>query len=180
MKNLANRTLLLSIVALLLMLPSYSQQIAATSKSATDTLRHYVELRLHWANWQQYSQFITWPDEPSWDCWWVATDHSISAPVGNGDRVVIPVTYQRLGLYCADFQFQFKSTTDTVRYELLRKNGVWRIDGPVPDYPYLQWQVLADWLAKISTDKEEPTERNEQARTALATLTSAVGAGKCR
>ncbi len=152
----------------------YSQRTSATPKTPTDTLRHYINLRLQWADWSEYSRFITWPDEPGWDCWWVARGYSVNRAVGSRDRVVIPVSYSRLGLFCVNFDFESNPKAETVRYELVRRGGVWKINGPVPDYPYLQWQVLRDWSAKQITDEQQLPERKKDAQNALDALAAAA------
>jgi hypothetical protein len=65
--------------------------------TAESTLREYVNARLRWAEWKDYSQFITWPDEPGWDCWWVTNAHHFGNAILHGSDLVVPVTYARLG-----------------------------------------------------------------------------------
>ncbi len=92
-------------VIMLLVLGSGAAAYAQSSKrrdTAEATLRQYIDLRLSWADWKEYSKFITWPDEPGWDCWWVAKEYSVGQSLKRGARVVVPVTYSRLGLFCAD------------------------------------------------------------------------------
>lgn len=67
---------------------------------AAQTLRRYIQLRLRDADWQEYSKFIAWPDEPGWDCKWVVSKDKIGAPRVKGQTIVIPVAYSRLGLFC--------------------------------------------------------------------------------
>ena len=74
-----------SVLALLLavvaahQLVNHSESIFAAARpqaSAAETLRKYVELRLHNADWKDYSRLVTWPDKrkslsfsdwPHWD-----------------------------------------------------------------------------------------------------------------
>jgi hypothetical protein len=91
--------------------------------SADAILREYVEARLRWADWKDYSRFITWPDEPGWDCWWVAKDCRIGKATRGVAKSVIPVAYSRVGLFCADFELQAKPKAETIYYVLVRKGG---------------------------------------------------------
>ncbi len=175
MKSIFSVAIILSVVAAFSFAQaSFSRYSPANQESAEGTLRQYVELRLRWADWKEYSKFITWPDEPGWDCWWVASNYIFGHGVKRGDDVVVPVTYRRLGLFCANFQFESKPKTDTVRYKMVRQAGVWKVDGPIPDYPYLNLQVLRDWLANIAANNDEIAERRADARKALQILPSAA------
>jgi hypothetical protein len=63
--------------------PSWGQQSTPSMKSqdeALQTLRRYLELRLHNADWKDYSKFVTWPDEPGWDCNWVVSAYDLGTP----------------------------------------------------------------------------------------------------
>jgi hypothetical protein len=146
---------------------SGEQSAPADPKSV---LWQYVELRLRWADWKDYSQFITWPDEPGWDCWWVADAHHVGQEVAKKSKVFIPVTYNRIGLYCADDQFRANLKKETVNYEMLKKKGKWKVNGPVPDYPYISKAALRDWLNKSTQDSSESAERKEQAQEVLKAL----------
>jgi hypothetical protein len=163
--------MLLLTVLLVPRIPARAQ--GSPPATADDTLRQYVELRLRWAEWKDYSRFITWPDEPGWDCWWVAKNYRIGSAVHKGARSVIPVTYARLGLFCADFQLDSHPRTETIHYELVRKGGMWKVDRPVPDYPYISAMALEGWLTKIIADTKETSERRTQAQHALEELTAA-------
>jgi hypothetical protein len=147
-----------------------SQPQSRISNSAENVLREYVEARLRWADWKEYSRFITWPDEAGWDCWWVATDYRIGKTVRNGANTIIPVTYRRLGLFCNDFQLQRNPKVEKVNYELVRNGWSWKINGPIPDYPYISVRALDGYLRKEILDPSETTERKTQARRALEAL----------
>lgn len=142
------------------------------SANAQNSLRSYVELRLQWADWKEYSRFIAWPDEPAWDCWWVAKTYRMGNATTKATRVLIPVTYVRIGLFCADFQFEGKPDTETINYELVRKSGAWKVDGPIPDYPYISEQALYKSLTNTIADEKESTERKVKARKVLKAITS--------
>lgn len=164
-------------IVLLLVLGSSSVACAESSKrpdTVEGTLRQYVDLRLGWADWKEYSQFITWPDEPGWDCWWVAKEYSVGQSTKTSARVVIPVTYSRLGLFCADLKFQSKPMNEVIRYELLHRSGGWKVNAPVPDYPYVGWQYLREWLSRIATDEHESAVRREAAHDAARAITEAA------
>ena len=161
-------------IALLLLLfvfvaPDEFAQTQGT-RDAQITLRHYIDLRLNWADWNVYSKFITWPDEPGWDCWWVTTDYVAGQARGNSKRVVIPVTYKRLGMFCVDAQFEPGQMADTVKYELIREHGEWKIDGPTPDRPYVGLHAVRNNLSKTISDASESPERRAKARDALALI----------
>jgi len=71
--------LLLAVVAAHQLL-NHSESIFAAARpqaSAAETLRKYVELRLHNADWKDYSRLVAWPDEPGWDCNWVVDKYSV-------------------------------------------------------------------------------------------------------
>jgi hypothetical protein len=121
-----------------------------------------------------YSKFINWPDEPGWDCWWLAKGYRIGPASKDSKRVVIPVTYERVGLFCVDSQFQPEEKEETVRYELVRKQGKWKVDGPTPDYPYVGLSAVKDDLSKTISDAKQPPELRAQARRALASIDKLV------
>ena len=144
--------------------------VAQQEQGAEQTLRHYIELRLNWADWKDYSRFITWPDEPGWDCWWVAKGYEVGKVAVRRNTATIPVTYSRVGRFCADFQLEIQSQSETIVYELIHQRGRWKINGPVPDYPYISQDALAKWLAQRSSDPKESETLREQARQTLQKL----------
>jgi hypothetical protein len=141
-----------------------------TKPSATTTLRHYIELRLRWADWKEYSPLITWPDEPGWDCWWVAKGYRVDRATTRGSKTVIPVTYTRLGLLCANPEFEPKPKVETIPYELVRSDESWKVVGPVPDYPYVGLETAREWLRKAIADPAQTNDRRQQARKSLELL----------
>ena len=74
-----------------------SQPKETVAGSALGTLRHYMEMRLHSASWDEFAQYITWTEEPGWDCFWVSGGYQVGEESNRGGRVIIPVTYSRLG-----------------------------------------------------------------------------------
>ena len=140
-----------------------------TPKSPTEALRHYIELRLQWADWTEYSQLVAWPDEPGWDCWWVAKHYSIGTAERRNGHAVIPVTFGRLGLYCENLTFEPERKADNTRYEMVRQRGRWKVNGPIPDYPYVGWEAVGDVLRdKIAKGKD--VEQQQTAQQALRAL----------
>jgi hypothetical protein len=166
--SLAGIALLLAFSSVLL-----HAQEKTTSITATTTLRRYVDLRLRWADWDEYSPLITWPDEPGWDCWWVAKDYRLRRTKTHTSKTPVPVTYTRLGLFCVGSKFEPNPKVETIAYELVRRNGAWKIDGPIPDYPYVGLLTVRKSLEKTIADSDETNENKEQARKSLK-LFSAV------
>ena len=85
--------LLLAVVSARQLL-NQSESIFAAARpeaSAAETLRKYVELRLHNADWKDYSKLVTWPDEPGWDCNWVVDKYSVGTERKRGPITVVPV-----------------------------------------------------------------------------------------
>lgn len=124
------------------------------------TLSHYLQLRLQDAKWEVYSQLITWPDEPSWDCKWVAEKYEIGKPKRTEKgRAIIPVIVKRLGLYCIDFSFSPDQKEVTINYELIKSPSGWKIDEPIPDYPDIGADTLKESLAASAESSKEPPER---------------------
>ena len=137
----------------------------ATTKSqdaAARALRSYVQMRFENADWKKYSKLTTWPDEPSWDCKWVVQKYEVGVPTAAREGVVIPVIYQRLGLYCYDFEFKPERKTVTINYELVKDDRGWRVNGPVPDYPDISAYVLLKSLRSSSTNARELPDRRAQ------------------
>jgi hypothetical protein len=163
-----------NIFVLIVLCISAGDTFAQSMDSAVTTLRDYVDTRLRWSDWKQYSRFITWSDEPGWDCWWVAVDRSIGHGVRQDSDVLVPVTYSRLGLYCADFSFRKGKKNQVVRYRLVRRQNDWKVSGPMPDYPDISWTALKTWLEKTATNNQESVERRQQATNAIRQIGAAA------
>jgi hypothetical protein len=168
-----SETLLFLLLLSSLTLQGQSQPQRVRTPSAKDVLRQYVEARLRWAHWKDFSRFITWPDEPGWDCWWVAKDYNIGKVIHGVEKTVITVTYDRLGLFCADLELQAKPGAEPVSYELVKRDGAWKVDSPTPDYPYISARTLVEFLTKTILDPNELPERKTSARRTLEALRAA-------
>ncbi len=152
----------------------HGQSSQQRTSAAADTLHRYIESRLHWTN--DFSTLLTWPSEPAWDCYWVAKEYTLAAPTKHPKKVVIPATYSRVGLYCHDVPFETQLKKETVRYEMVLEDGEWKVNGPIPDYTYVDWQVLQASLHKIAEDEHRAAEDRNLARSTIDALVSAVKA----
>jgi len=124
--------------------------------SARETLQKYIELRLMDSHWKEYSQYITWPDEPSWDCKWVVSNYDIGPSKKQKGKIIIPVVYMRLGLYCVgDEDFNHESKKVTINYELVKNTNGWKINSEISDYPEISADILVIKL-RTSAKKETP------------------------
>lgn len=123
---------------------------------ALNTLRRYIQLRLSNADWAEYSKYIIWPDEPSWDCNWVVRHYTVGTPTNEKNGITIPVSYQRIGLFCYDFDFKDNSADVTVNYELIKDGREWKVNAPIPDYPDIYADKLMNWATKPATLLEPP------------------------
>lgn len=143
---------------------------AQQTASATTTIRHYVDLRLRWADWNEYSPLVTWPDEPWRDCWWVAKDYRLGHATTPASKTLVAVTYTHIGLLCVGSKFELNPKVETISYEMVRRNGAWRVDGPIPDYPYVGLPTARRSLEKTIADPHETNDSKEQARKSLKAL----------
>ena len=174
--------LLLAVVAAHQLL-NHSESIFAAARpqaSAAETLRKYVELRLHNADWKDYSRLVTWPDEPGWDCNWVVDKYSVGTERKRGAITAVPITYQRVGLFCYDFEFTSEPNAVTVNYELVKRTDGWKINSPLPDYPDISAQVLLDLLTSKASSASEPSARQTQFRATARKIAEALAARPVR
>ncbi len=157
-----------SLLFLLCLLPSHFEAKAESSDAPEKALNRYLQLRLQDADWKAYSALITWPDEPSWDCKWVAEKYEIgNSKRSEKDRVIIPVVIKRLGQYCYDFSLSTEPKQVTINYELIKTPDGWKVDEPIPDYP----DIGADALKKsLSASAENPKESADRRARFVATL----------
>lgn len=162
---IVKRTVILAFLAIFALCRTHAEPKANTTDQdqALRTLRHYIALRLRDADWKEYSKFITWPDEPSWDCKWVASRHKVGTPSGNGQEVSIPVVYSRLGVFCYDFDFKPESRVVTLDYKLVKRPSGWKVNAPIPDYPDVGEDVLVKSLDATAGSASEPPERRGKA-----------------
>jgi len=141
------------------------QQVVTSIKgqdTAVETLRHYLQLRLRNADWKDYSKYVTWSDEPSWDCNWVVRNYDIGMPKKGKHNVVVPVVYKRLGLFCYDFDFSPDLKIVTIKYELVKHRSGWKVNAPVPDYPDISADVLIKSLRASAESSSESQDRRAQ------------------
>ena len=127
--------------------------------AAVETLRRYLELRLQNADWNDSSKFITGPDEPSWDCTWVVSKYDFGVPKKRKQNVIVPVVFKRLGLFCYDFEFNPDPKVVTINYELVERQGDWKVNAPIPDYPDISANVLLKSLRASGEDPRESADR---------------------
>jgi hypothetical protein len=166
----------LAYFSLLLVFASVVLQAQEGSSSAA--LKRYIDLRLRWADWNEYSRFITWPDEPAWDCWWVTNGYSIGPAREEAAKTIVPVTYKRIGLYCVDFQFEPSPKVEKISHELVRRGKAWKVDGPIPDHPYVGLRTVRESLEITIADPHEAADRRQQAEKALIKLLTAAADGR--
>jgi hypothetical protein len=142
--------------------------------AAVETLRRYLQLRLRNADWKDYSQFITWPDEPSWDCAWVISKYDIGVPQKGKRNVEVPVAYNRIGLFCYDFEFNPDPKLATINYELVERQGAWKIDAPIPDYPDISADVLLNSLRASSGDPRQSVDHRAKFSATVRKITEVL------
>ena len=127
--------------------------------TAVETLSHYLQLRLQNADWKDYANFITWSDEPSWDCNWVVRNYDLGPSKEENQKAVVSVVYNRLGLFCYDFDFKPGTTVVTIKYELVKQQSGWKVYAPIPDYPDIDSGVLIKMLRVSAENLHESPER---------------------
>jgi hypothetical protein len=150
------------------------QKSSAIRGRAARVLHRYVQLRLQDADWKEYSQLITWPDEPSWDCKWVVAKHEVGVPVEKEREVVIPVVYSRLGLFCYDFDFRPDESVVTIKYELVRHQNGWQVNAPIPEYPDIGADVVIKSMNAIAMNTNETPKRRAEADAAIRNISGAL------
>jgi hypothetical protein len=150
---------------------------SGTQQKAAEVLARYVQLRLRDADWKEYAKFITWSDEPSWDCKWVASKDKLGAPVKKGKAFLIPVVYSRLGLFCYDFDFKSEPKLVTIKYELVKGPSGWKVNAPIPDYPDISSDALIMSLNATAEDTNETPERRAEAEKTVREIREALKSG---
>lgn len=169
------------VLLLMSMAPFQSRgQVPAGKGKALEVLRHYIDMRLRNDDWKKYSRFITWTDEPSWDCYWVAKSYEIGIPTYGTKAATVPVTYRRLGLSCNNLQFDAKSSTVTIKYELVDRSDGWKVNVPIPDYPDVQASVLVRELQGIARNVKQTPERRTQASAEARLIAAALDGGRAK
>jgi hypothetical protein len=162
------------LVVVLMCTSADSQNDAKQTVGAVQMLKHYIQLRLEDADWKEYSKFVTWPDEPSWDCKWVVSKYEVGSPAKEKGKVNIPVAYQRLGLYCNNFYFEPGAKITTINHVLVKSERGWRVDAPIPDYPELGVNVLMRSLRAAAGDAKETPEHRTQAQKLADTINASL------
>ena len=84
--------------------------------------------------------------------------------------------YLEMRLRCNEVAFTPAAKQKTIRYELGRINGVWKIEAPEPDSAYVDWRTLDKSLQQSETDEHWTAENRKQAETAREALSRAAGA----
>lgn len=172
------KTLIKSIFALVCLLFLSSPVIAQQkNQTAESTLQHYIELRLNDADWKEYSKFITWPDEPGWDCKWVVSNYNIGQSKKRKQKITIPVVFTRLGLFCSNADFKADKNEVTIKYELEKYSSGWKVSGPEIDYP----EIGADKaikLLKAMAATSESAEMRTQAEAAAGKIEESLNLNK--
>ena len=154
-----------------------SQQKASSvldQDAAVETLRRYLQLRLCNADWKDYSKFITWPDEPGWDCTWVVSNYEIGVPKKGKRNVIVPVVYKRLGLFCYDFDFNPDPKVVTINYELIERQRDWKVNAPIPDYPDISADVLLKSLRASGENLHQSADRRVKFSATASKLAEAL------
>jgi len=127
-------------------------------QAAVATVRHYLMLRLNNAKWKEYSKFITWPDEPAWDCKWVVCNYSIGKSNKKGNKIIVPVVFTRLGLFCNNMYFEPAPREVIIKYQLEKHSGGWKVSGPDIDYPEIGANIVMKSLNTLAANASETAE----------------------
>jgi hypothetical protein len=139
-------------------------------REAVDTVERYVRLRLGGAQWVAFAPLIVWEDEPGWDCYWLVNGYSVGEAETRGDTIIVPVTYDRLGLYCHDFQFKPENRSVMLRYEVVKSDSRWKIKAPEPDPPDLFVDIQIEALRATARSSHESAEHRELAQAMVQRL----------
>jgi hypothetical protein len=150
---------------------------ATPAPAAEDILKQFLKLDYDGAGLStdgngKIHPLTTWEDGPGWDACIVVTGYKIGEPRNSGMDVIIPVTYEVLGMVSGGVEWiplSKKNRSNTfgdqvdVDYVLAKIDGGWKIKGP-QIYPHVSLDValemhernLADIPAdmKIQKDKE--------------------------
>jgi hypothetical protein len=157
-----------------------TQKAPGDLDGAVQILHRYIQLRLQDADWRAYSKFVTWPDEPSWDCKWVVTGYTVGTPSKEAEGTVIPIFFKRIGLFCYEFSFEAQPKTVTIHYNLAKRQGRWKVDGPIPDYPEIAADVLVKSLKSSAGNKNTSPQQRTRALAAVQQIRDAISAGPSR
>jgi hypothetical protein len=148
----------------------FEQPKELAQREAVDTVERYVRLRLEGARWAAFAALITWEDEPGWDCNWLVNGYSVGAAEQKGDVVIVPVTYERLGLYCHGSQFKPEHRRVTLRCEVAKSSSGWKIRAPEPNPPELSVSVQIEALRAAARSPHQPAEHRRLAEAMVLPL----------
>jgi hypothetical protein len=147
-------------------------QKGVAQREAVDTVERYVRLRVSGADWAAFASLIAWEDEPGWDCNWLVDGYSVGRAESASDVFIVPVTYDRLGLYCHDFQFKPESRKVTVRYEVVKTPANWKIKAPEPNPPDLRIDAQIESLRTAARNPHETAEHRKAADSMVQRLST--------
>ena len=88
--------------------------------------------------------------------------------------VIVPVTYNRVGFYCHDFQFKPENRSVTLRYEVVKAASQWKIKAPEPNPPDLSIDVQIESLRTITRNPHESAEYRKLAQSMVQRLSEFV------
>jgi hypothetical protein len=125
------------------------------------------------ADWKVYSPFITWPDEPWWDCKWVTRSHRTGISSGNDDSLTISVAQNRLGMICG-LEFTAQPKTVTINYQLVKKVNGWKVGAPDIDDPDIGVDTVLRYLKASARNPASTPDERKQARAAQKMLVQGI------
>jgi hypothetical protein len=108
----------------------------------------------------------------------VSNRYTSGLAVSKDGAVIIPVTYHRLGFYCHDFDFKLRKRTDTIRYEVVKSSGAWKIKAPDPKYPDVFADALIAQLQIAARNPHETAKHRKQAEAIVRQLSDLMGLRK--
>jgi hypothetical protein len=167
--NMTRRSLALTTVALLLLLGS-----AANAQTATpqDVLSKFLRLdfdgaRLDSDGFKKVFPLTDWPDAPGYDSSVIVRGYKAGTPQIRGGEAKIEVTYDVVGIIAGNTMWEpytgnpsSESFKDQVKmsYELVLKNGRWKVHGP-NEVPHISIDVaLKNEEALLADKSRDPDE----------------------
>ncbi len=154
------------------------QQTNKDRDSAAQTLRRYIELRLNDADWKEYSKYITWPDEPGWDCKWVVSKYTVGKSKKRMRKIIISVVFTRLGLVCSTPDFKAEKKEVTIKYELEKYSSGWKVSGPEIDYPEIGVNTAIRKLKSLAANGSKSASEREQAEAVVRKIEKVLNQAK--
>jgi hypothetical protein len=153
----------------------FAQPKGLAQREAVDTVERYVRLRLGGAHWVAFAPLIEWEDEPGWDCNWLVTWYAVGTAEKTDGGVVVPVTYDRIGFYCHDYDFNPEIRKVTLRYQIAESAKGWKIKGPEPDPPDLSVDVQIASLKAAARNRHETATNRKRAEAMVRQLSIHIG-----